>query len=158
MDKTEAIETFDEFLMLMDGQIDWLTDEAKKNNITLDNKPDTPEKLEKLFDAMSKGLSEEDKTSLIIIFGRYLGEFVRLSHGGKWVLPLDDEKSVNFNIPVITGHSKIDGLEFAPIRLMRAYALRDGEGTLRRAIENHINPQALDPSKEIAQEDSSNKS
>lgn len=153
IDKNEAEETFDNFLVTMDDQIDWLVDEAKKHEIHLTNSSDTPEILEKLFDLTSKGMDENLTTSLIVIFGRYLGEFMRLSYGGQWTLPLDDESNVNFNTPVITGHSSVEGLEFAPIRVMRAYALRRNVGTIRRSIENHINPEVLDLSQEVAQED-----
>jgi hypothetical protein len=45
---------------------------------------------------------------------------------------------------VIKGHSKIEGLEFAPIGVMRAYSLRKKEGTLRRAVEAQIDPKPLD--------------
>jgi hypothetical protein len=89
---------------------------------------------------------------MIVIFGRYLGEFIRLNYDGKWTLPLKDKKNVNFNTPVITGHSPIEGLEFAPIRVICAYALRRYKGTIRRAIDNHIHPQILDLSLEAAQE------
>lgn len=150
--KKVAEEEFEEFLMAMDDQIEWLVNESEKHGIDLSNSSDVPGKLEKLFDSMSKGMDEDSVSSLIVIFGRYLGEFVRLSYGGKWVLPLDDKSNVNFNTPVIIGHSPVKGLEFAPIRVIRSYALRRNIGTLYRAIENHTAPQVLDLSQEVAQE------
>ncbi len=153
IDKNEAEAVFDDFLIAMDDQTEWLADESEKYNIKLTNSPNTPELLENLFNLLSAGMNEDDTASLIVIFGRYLGEFVRLNYGGQWTLPLDDKHNVNFNTPVITGHSPIEGLEFAPIRVIRAYAIRRIDGTLRRAIENHINPQILDLSQEAAQEE-----
>ncbi|MCU1781214.1 hypothetical protein NTD80_00485 [Pseudomonas sp. 13B_2.1_Bac1] len=152
IDKNEAEAVFDDFLFAIDDQTEWLVDESEKHNIKLTNSPNTPEVLENLFNLLSAGMNENDTASLVVIFGRYLGEFMRLNYGGQWTLPLDDEHNVNFNTPVITGHSPIEGLEFAPMRIMRAYALRRSDGTLRRAIDNHINPQILDLSQEAAQE------
>ncbi|NWL77112.1 hypothetical protein DM872_09630 [Pseudomonas taiwanensis] len=152
MDKAEAREDFDEFLMAMDDQLEWLEGEASKRGVLLDKSSDIPEEIERLFDLMSENMSEDDVSRLLVVFGRYLGEYVRINHGGKWVLPLEDEKNINFNIPVITGHSKVQGLEFAPIRVMRAYSLRRNAGVIRKAIENHISPQILDLSEELARE------
>ena len=117
-------EKFDDFLMAMDEQLDWLGDEAAKYGIKLDFSLGYFERLEQLFDLMSEGLDKIAVSSLVVIFARHLGELVRLNYGGKWVLPLNDEKNVNFNTPVIVGHTSIEGLEFAPITVMRAYALR----------------------------------
>lgn len=117
-------EKFDDFLMAMDEQLDWLGDEAAKYGIKLDFSLGDFERLEQLFDLMSEGLDKIAVSSLVVIFARHLGELVRLNYGGKWVLPLNDEKNVNFNTPVIVGHTSIEGLEFAPITVMRAYALR----------------------------------
>lgn len=152
IDTDEAEAVFDDFLIAMDDQVEWLAEEAEKHNIKLTYSPNTPELLETLFNLLSAGMDEDDTASLIVIFGRYLGEFVRLNYGGQWTLPLDDQKNVNFNTPIITGHSRVEGLEFAPIRVMRAYSLRRNDGTIRRAIENHINPQILDLSQEAAEE------
>jgi len=152
INQDQAAEVFDDFLIATDDQIEWLIEEAKKHKIALTNSPNTPELLEKSFDLISEELNEEDIEKLIVIFGRYLGEFIRLNYDGKWTLPLKDKKNVNFNTPVITGHSPIEGLEFAPIRVICAYALRRYKGTIRRAIDNHIHPQILDLSLEAAQE------
>jgi len=110
IEKTEAKEEFYDFLMVMDDQLEWLESEAEKNGIVLNGSSDIPENLEKFFDLMSIDLSEDDVSRLPVVFGRYLGEFVRTNYGGKWVLPLDDEKSINFNVPVITGIQRCRGL------------------------------------------------
>jgi hypothetical protein len=62
--------------------------------------------LEAYFDAASKDLrGKESIDSLVVSCGRYLGEAVRLRCGGKWKLPLTDERDVNYNTPVIAGHT-----------------------------------------------------
>lgn len=144
IDKASAKEKFDGFLMAMDDQLGALKIEAEKRGIPLDLSLDDLDRLERLFDLMSAGLSKDAISSLVVAFARHLGEVVRLKYGGKWHLPLDDEKSVNFNTPVLVGHSPVKDLEFAPLSTMRAYALRKRSGTLRRAVDADININPLD--------------
>jgi hypothetical protein len=89
---------------------------------------------------MSEGKNSDFISKLIVILGRYLGESVRMKYGGKWVLPLDDNKNINFNTPVIVGHSSVADLEFSPFFTMRAYFLRRKHGTLQKAIDAQIKP------------------
>ena len=152
IDTQVAEEKFDNFLMIMDDQLEALRDKASQNGIQLDLSPNDFAKLEKLYDLLSAKLNKEEQTSLVVSFARHLGEVVRISYGGKWYLPLDDEKNVNFNTPVIVGHTKIEGLEFAPLSIMRAYALRRKKGTLERALSADIDPQPVNLSKFIVEE------
>jgi hypothetical protein len=147
--KEEALEDFDNFLMVMDDQLEALYEEATKRRFALDLSLDDLERLEKLFDLMADGVDNDTRASLIVSFGRHLGEVVRENYGGRWAVPLDDEKNINFNKPVIIGHTKIEGLEFAPLTVIRAYSLRKKPGTLRRAVEADVNPQMLDLSELI---------
>jgi hypothetical protein len=80
----------------------------------------------------------------VIGLGRHLGELVCHRFGGRWMLYLDDPKNVDFNQPVIIGHSPVAGLHFAPLRTMRAYALRRRRGLLRTALMADVQPQILD--------------
>jgi hypothetical protein len=144
IDREAAEAKFDDFLMLMDDQLDWLSNEAKKQGFRLDNRLDDLKKLENLFDLMSYGKDKDHISKLVVTFSRYLGELVRVNYGGKWTLPLDDEKNVNFNTPVIIEHTSINGLEFAPISVMRSYALRRKPGTLQRAVNAQVNPKPID--------------
>ncbi|WP_080409427.1 hypothetical protein [Burkholderia ubonensis] len=143
-DRKSAEEEFDNFLMTMDDQLDWLSEKAGEHGIELNVKPDDFPGLEKLFDLLSGGKDKDYVSGLVVTFARFLGEIVRENYGGKWVLPLDDEKNVNFNTPVIVGHTPIDGLEFAPLSVMRAYALRRKPGTLQRAVDAQVNPKPVD--------------
>jgi hypothetical protein len=143
-DRKSAEEQFDNFLMSMDDQIDWLSEKAEEHGIELDVGLDDLSKLENLFDLLSDGKNKDYVSRLVVTFARFLGEIVRENYGGKWTLPLDDEKNINFNTPVIVGHVPIDGLEFAPLSVMRAYALRRKQGTLRRAVDAQINPKPVD--------------
>lgn len=144
MNKTEARDKFEAFLMAMDDQLEALADEAATRGIQLDSSLADLERLEQLFDLMSQGLDKDATAGLVVTFARHLGEVVRLRFGGTWHLPLDDEKNVNFNTPVIVGHTPIAGLQFAPLSVMRAYALRRKPGTLRRAAEADVHIKPLD--------------
>jgi hypothetical protein len=144
MDKKQALNKFDEFLMILDEQTDALERDAEANGITLDFTLASLPKLEQLFLTMAEGADKEEISQLIVYFARYLGEIVRTNYGGKWHLPLDDPKSVNFNTPVIVGHTRISGLEFSPIGIMRGFALKRRPGMLWRAIDADVNPSPLD--------------
>ena len=146
VDREEASQRFDEFLMLMDEQLLALEQDAARVGLPLALGTDTPEQLEAVFDALAQGLSrEKDPTiwgGLLVYVGRYLGEWVRQTVGGRWELPLDDVRNVNFNTPVIVGHSPVPGLDLAPISLVRAYGLRRRRGTLRRGVVAQVRPEA----------------
>lgn len=144
IDKKSAQEDFDNFLMVMDDQLEALEEEASKRGIKLDFSLNDLERLERLFDLMSEGLDKDATSSLVVTFARHLGEIVRLNFGGKWHLSLDDPNNVHFNKPVLIGHTAVEGLEFAPTFVMRGYALRRQPGSLRRAIDAQINVKPLD--------------
>jgi hypothetical protein len=144
IDKEAAEQDFDDFLMIMEDQLDYLKEEAERRGIFLDSSPDDLDKLEQLFDLMSETTDKKDIPGLVVLFARHLGEIVRLNYGGKWELPLDDEKNVNFNTPVLTGHCPVEGVECAPISIMHAYSLRRKKGTLKRAVDADVNPTSID--------------
>jgi hypothetical protein len=144
IDKEAAEQKFDDFLMIMDDQLDYLKEEAERRGIFLDSSPDDLDKLEQLFDLMSETTDKKDIPGLIVFFARHLGEIVRVNYGGKWELPLDDEKNVNFNTPVLTGHCPVEGVECAPISIMRGYSLRRKKGSLKRAVDADVNPSSID--------------
>lgn len=143
-DRKKALETFDNFLMIMDDQLDYLNTEAIKHKISIDFSLETLEKLETLFDLLSQGLNKENLSGLIVLFARHLGEIVRLNSESKWILSLEDEKFVDFNSPIIVGKKPLKGLQFEPIQVMRAYAVRKRPGTLRPAVDAYLNPSPLD--------------
>lgn len=144
LDLDEAREAFDQFLMLMDGQIEWLVAQARMHGIDLDGSLPSLDRLEHLHDAMGATLSEDEHDALRVVFARYLGETVRTEFGGKWTLPLDDPKDIHFNRPVIVGHSRYPLCEFSPIHAIRAYSLRRRPGLIRSIVASSVNPQILD--------------
>jgi hypothetical protein len=141
-----AEEQFQSFLVLMDEQIEWLESEARTHDIDISVSGDTVmlQRLESLFDVLSGGKDRDEIAGLNVVFARFLGEWLRLHFGGAWRLPLDDPKNVNFNTPVIEGHTRIPGLQFAPILAMRAYSLRRKPGVLLQAITAQVDPKTLD--------------
>ena len=143
LDRMRAEDIFQQFLIIMDDQIEWLEDQAKDRGIELSMSPTSFGNLEKLFDLMSESQSEDYISRLVVTFGRYLGEIVRLNYRGKWTLPLSDDKNINFNTPVITEHSCIEGLEFAPLSVMRAYSLRRKRNLLETAVNAQIDPKPI---------------
>lgn len=138
--------------MLMDGQMEWLVAQAQMHGIELDCSLESLDRLEHLHDLMAATLSEDERDSLRVVFARYLGETVRLLHGGKWALPLDDPKDNHFNRPVIMGHSRYPLCEFSPIHAIRAYSVRRRPGLIRSIVASSVDPQILDIS-DLAEED-----
>lgn len=143
-DREQALEKFDDFLMIFDEQTDALEKDAAARGIDLDFSVESLAKLEQLFLLMAEGADKDAISQLIVYFARYLGEIVRINYGGKWILSLDDPKNVNFNTPVIVGHTPIPDLEFDPIGQMRAFSLKKRPGMLWQAIDADINPNPLD--------------
>jgi hypothetical protein len=152
LDLHKAHEAFEQFLMIMDDQIEWLVDQAHVHGIDLDGSLESLDRLEILYTTMAATLSEDEQNALRVVFARYLGDVVWEHHGGKWTLPLDDPKDINFNMPVIVGHSSCPWLEFNPIHTMRAYSLRPRPGMIRSIVAHSVDPQILDLS-DLAEED-----
>lgn len=140
----EAQEAFELFLIIMDDQIEWLIEQAQQRGVDLDGSLESLDRLETLYTTMAATQSEDEQDGLRIVFARYLGDVVSEHHGGKWTLPLDDPKDMNFNMPVIVGHSSYPWLEFNPIHTMRAYSLRPKPGMIRSIVAHSANPQILD--------------
>jgi hypothetical protein len=137
-------EKFDRFIFIMDDQLEGLEKIAEPYGIQLTREMDSLEKLEALFDTVTAGSPSEKKNELSVTFGRYLGEIVRETFGGKWHIPLNNPKNINFNTPVIIGHTKIDGLEFPALSVMHAYSLRKRPGLLRRAVMSQVEPRSVE--------------
>jgi hypothetical protein len=144
LDKCGKAEAFEQFLIAMDDQIEWLESEAEKRGLPLSLTLDDLERLEQLFDVMRTDGTQEDVVGLSIFFGRYLGEIVRVNCGARWTLPLDDARNVNFNTPVLVGHCPVEGVEFPPLGVMRSYSLRPKAGLLRTALNSQVSPTPID--------------
>lgn len=138
------LEKFDHFIFIMEDQLEVLEEKAESFGYVLARDMRSLEKLEEFFNELTANSSTEEKNELSIIFGRYLGEIVRKSFGGKWHLPLEDKRNINFNNPVIIGHTDIDGLEFPALGVMHAFSLRKKPGLLRRAVMSQVEPKAVD--------------
>jgi len=138
IDRDRAEEAFDNFLMRMDDQIEALEADARARGVRLDLRIDRLGEVERYFNLVAQDApNKEALESTIVSCARYLGEAVRLRYGGKWVLPLDDSSSVNFNVPVIVGHTGTE-VEFSPISVMRAYSVRRRPNTLARAVASQV--------------------
>jgi len=148
----EAQEAFEQFLIIMDDQIEWLIEQAQQRGVDLDGSLESLDRLETLYTLMAATLSKDEQAALRVVFARYLGETVCQHHGGKWTLPLDDPKDISFNMPVIVGHSSCPWLEFNPIHTMRAYSLRPKPGMIQSVVAHSAAPRILDLS-DLVEED-----
>jgi hypothetical protein len=79
----------------------------------------------------------------------YTGEVVRKNvQGSKWICNLDKKyNSIYYGYPVITGHTKVEGVLFSPFHTIRNFIKTHKTNLLQDAIECQINPQPIDWSK-----------
>jgi len=143
VNEKEALEQFDDFLMIMDEQTDSLELEGEKRGIELDRSVESLGNLEELFTAMTENADKEKIEGLIVLFARYLGEIVCDTFRGKWILSLHDPKNINYNSPVVIDHAQ-EGLEFSPLSAMRAFSIRKKPGLLKQAVYADIDIQPVD--------------
>lgn len=137
-DSSAALKQFDDFIFSMSDQIEGLESLAEESEFDLQVDIVCLDTLERLFDVLAPVTADiETKNGMIVTFGRYLGEIFRTAYGGKWTVFLENEKDINFNQPVIVRGSEVDAA-FAPLSVVRAYALRRKSGTLSRAVRGQI--------------------
>ena len=75
----------------------------------------------------------------------YLGEIVRQNFGGDWEFSMNKENTANWGSYVIVGHCPVDGVEFEPLGLFRAFTRRGyPSGMFRRAVMADVKPQRID--------------
>lgn len=153
LDIDQALEVFDDFLMIMDDQMEALEADGERYGICLQPTMDNLEKLELLFFKMAEHATEDDLSRMFVYFARYVGEIVRAEFKGRWHLALDDPRNVYYNTPVIIDHTPIAELEFSPISAMRALWLRKRHGLLRQIVMSDIQPRILDIDHLIEEED-----
>lgn len=79
----EARETFEQFLIIMDDQIEWMIEQAQLRGLDLDGSLESLDRLEALYTTMAATLSEDEQDGLRIVFARNLGDVVWEHHGGK---------------------------------------------------------------------------
>ena len=143
---------FDDFLFIMDEQIESLENDASERGQFINASMESLDQLEELFIIMSSENDSEMLAGQIVYFARYLGEIVIREFGGKWDLPLADINNINYNAPVVVGHSPVAGLEFSPIGVVRSFSLRHKRGLFRSAILAQTNPNPIDLSDLAARE------
>jgi hypothetical protein len=157
IDENAARETFEKFLFDMDERIEGLRAAAAARDFDLDLSLESLSALEAFVqETLSLTPPPIDQESLIVAAGRYLGEVVRERFGGKWDLPLSDRKNINFNQPVVVGHAP-DGVEMAPLSVMRAFVKKKQPGLLARAVAGQVSPKNLDLSELIQKEKDGNR-
>ena len=150
-DKEKAEDAFQQFLMEMDDRIEGLQQEAEGYQLNLDMSDSSLDILEKFILKILNSTSNPDVKSLAVTCGRYLGEVMAQNHQGRWFLPLDDPKNINFNQPVIIGHGA-SKTEFAPMSVCRAFILKKTPGLINKAYVSQLSPRKLDLSKLIEPE------
>jgi hypothetical protein len=137
LDFTEATEKFQLFLFELEDRQEAFTEMAAAEGYVLDYCLGSLTELERYLTALT--WSWDDKSDEAV--GRrldcwtYLGEVMRRNYGGDWQLSWNDDNSANRGHFFITGHRPIDGVEFTPLRLVKAFIQRGKPGALTRAVQ-----------------------
>lgn len=143
-DHAAALAQFDDFLFIMDEQLEALEGEAAALGIALTRDMAGLPQLEQLALRLLAQHGRDAIGALSVYLGRYLGEIACTCHGGRWVLPLDDLRDIHYKQPVIDGICPVPQVYLAPINLVRAFLLRQRADLFRSAIAALVHPKPLD--------------
>jgi hypothetical protein len=127
-------EKFQVFLFEMDDVLESFLSEARSLGVTFDYSLTSLDLLETYILAQLNGRDDERLKNRA---ARYIGEVFRKTVGGKWELCQKDRKYLYFNLPVLSGYSD-SPIEFCPIDVISDFVVKKELGTLRRAVEAHL--------------------
>jgi hypothetical protein len=145
LSRKELEEKFELFLFNMDDCLEQFEEKSSQQGYIFDYSLNSLPLIEKYIIDNNIPVDSDDYNDI----SSYVGEVVRKNvKGSKWICNLDKKNnSLYYGYPVITGHTKIDGVLFSPFHLVKAFILRKKSNLFREAIESQINPQPIDWSK-----------
>jgi hypothetical protein len=148
LSEIELEEKFENFLFNIDEYLDNIVAKAESQGYNFNYNLENLKDMESYITKNSTTVDDDDYNDL----SAYLGEVLRLNHGGKWICNLDkDNNSLSYGFPVIEGHSVADVL-FSPFHVVKAFILRKKINLFYEAIESQVHPQDIDWS-QISNED-----
>lgn len=142
MTKEEARDVFEQYLFEMDDVLDELYADVTTRVGKLDRSRSSLGTLEKYLDIVADDASSREIA--VNRAARHLGEVFRMSVGGRWDIDLDNERSLHYGLPVVTGYSS-SRISFCPIEIVRNYLNTGRSGLLDRAVESHLSHADLLP-------------
>jgi len=138
MNEKQDKEKFESFLAEVNCLPDFLIEKAENKGYNLDYSIDSLNELERYLSTENIKKDDEDQQFAAM----YLGELIIKNYGGKWVIDLDDLKSLDFAIPIIKGHSKFD-VTFNPFHAVSIYIIRKVSGILYKSIRADVSAKKL---------------
>jgi hypothetical protein len=123
-------EKFNMFIFSIDNSLEYIREKSRFGESILDLSLDSLDKIEQYLLQSDVKLAD---IQLINMAAQYLGETVRKTYGGKWVLGDDDASSLTQNLPVIIGHNAA-GNPFSPITIIENFAVHRDAGLLKSAV------------------------
>ena len=129
---------FELFLTEVNYLPDFLIERAKTKGYKLDFSIESLTELERYL--LTENIKRDDQDQQLAAM--YLGELIIKHYGGRWSIDLDNPKDIDFAIPVIKGHSKLD-VSFNPFHTVSIFILRKNPGTFYKSIMADISPQQL---------------
>lgn len=142
LNKEEEEEKLQHFIFSIDDRMENFVDKLSKEGYELDYSLSSLDELERYMIKEQIDNSDENleiRTDCWI----YLGEVFRIqSKKAIWEVSLNKENTANHGLYVLKGHSD-KGLEFVPIRYIKAFILKKKIGLLKSVFTNHLSPLEL---------------
>jgi hypothetical protein len=130
-EKAAALEKFEEYLFHMDDVLEAFEEQAAQHGFELDYSLDSLD----LVEQFAHKLEAKPGSKFADHAAQYLGSVLVEGFGGHWELSLDaKDNSLYYGLPVIVGHTDVDGLQFCPQHIMGLYLARPAKSQLKNAV------------------------
>jgi hypothetical protein len=143
---------FENFLFYIDDYLEEFINETNSLGYSLNFSIESLENLEEyiIVQNITNEVYDDEKRFKCWV---YLGElFRKLSKKAYWMISNSSDNSANLGLYVLTGYDEI-GVEFVPIRYIRAFIIKKKKGFFKDLINSHIAPIPLDLNKFPNEED-----
>lgn len=129
--KTTPSDKFNLFVFSIDDTLAELRTETGLGEAGLDFSVESLDRLERWLSNQNMTLSHVRTINMV---AQYLGEYMRLHHGGHWVLGEDENSTMTHDIPLIISHND-RGNPFSPISVVENFVVHKDSGLFRDAID-----------------------
>jgi hypothetical protein len=129
--KAEALEAFEQFLFYMDDVVEAFVEQAAKHGFDLDYSLASLD----LVETFALNIEAKPETKFADHASQYMGTVLVDNYDGHWELSLDSKNnSLNYGLPVITGHTEVEGLQFCPYQTINLFLAKPKRGMLKDAV------------------------
>lgn len=136
-------EKYDLFMFELDDALEALITQVKKFDkpdlLPLDYSIESLDRIERSFDVVLDGVERVDDLDVFATrVGRYLGEVLRKTVGGRWAL-CEEPKNIAYGLPWITDLKGLPGFGWSPLNVVFNYRSSRRSGLLKSAAQTVVN-------------------